>query len=70
MDPVICKNDPGIVLNKIQEFLNQGRIIKDLLVLERTNQQIVLLLSEDKIDEKEAKIWWSGFSAGLRAALE
>lgn len=70
MDPIICQSDVRIVLNTIQDFLRKGGIIKDLYVLEVDDSQVVLLLHDDLINENSAKIWWSGYSEGMKAALQ
>lgn len=69
MDPIICQNDAGIVLSKIKEYLTNSKTVQDICILEENDDQIVFLLGEKKISEKDAKIWWSGYSAGMKAAL-
>jgi len=67
--PIICQNNAAIVLNKIKEYLANDKLVQDICVLEENDEQIVFLLGEKEIKEKEAKIWWSGYSAGLKAVL-
>lgn len=70
MEPFICQNDAEIVLQKVKEYLASGKVIKDLCILHRNEQQIVFLLDETEVSEQVAKIWWDGYSSGLKAALE
>lgn len=69
MEPIICQNDAQIVLNKMKEYLADGKTIKDVCLLDQNNDQIVFLLGETKISEERARIWWDGYSSGLKAAL-
>ena len=70
MEAIICKNDVRIVLSRIQGFLKKGGIIKDLYALEIDNDQMVLILHDKEIDESTAKIWWNGYSQGMKVALQ
>ena len=70
MKPIICQNDAEIVINKIQEFIAGGSIIKDICVVDKNESQIVILLGNKPISEEKAKIWWNGYSEGLKAALD
>lgn len=69
MEPIICQNDAAIVLNEVKEYLANGKSIKDVCLLVQNNDQIVFLLSDNKISEDKARIWWDGYSSGLKAAL-
>jgi hypothetical protein len=69
VEPIICQNDAGIVLNKVKEYLLNGKIVKDVCVLDQNNDQIVFLLGDSNISEDKARIWWDGYSSGLKAAL-
>ncbi len=53
----------------IREFLQQGGIIKDIYLVDTNNTQVVFLLHDAPISEESAKIWWNGYSEGLKAAL-
>lgn len=68
--PIICQNDAEILIHKMKEFLENEESIKDICLLEKNNEQVVFLLSDKSISEEKAKIWWSGYSEGLKAALE
>lgn len=70
MEPIICKNDGNIVLSKMKEYLTKNEMIKDICILEQNGEQIVFLLADHCISEETAKIWWNGYSAGMKAALE
>lgn len=69
MEPIICQNNAEIVLNKVKEYLSTGKSIKDICLLDQNNNQIVFLLGDTKISEDKARIWWDGYSSGLKAAL-
>lgn len=69
MEPIICQNDAAIVLSKVKEYLADGKTIKDVCVLDQNNDQIVFLLGATRISEDKARIWWDGYSSGLKAAL-
>lgn len=70
MKPIICDNDAEIVINKIQDFIQAGGTIKDICIIEKNSSQIVMLLSDRTISQEKAKIWWNGYSEGLKVALE
>ncbi len=70
MEAIICKNDVNIVLIRIQEFLKEGGTIGGVCVVEQNADQVVILLDEKHISEDSAKVWWSGFSQGMKTALE
>ncbi len=70
MKPIICQNDAEIVINKIQEFVHNGGIIKDICMIDKNESQVVMLLSDKSISQEKARIWWNGYSEGLKAALE
>ncbi len=69
MEPIICQNDAEIVLKKLKEYLATGKAIKDVCLLDRNNDQIVFLIGDTKVDEDKARIWWDGYSTGMKAAL-
>ncbi len=69
MEPIICQNEADIVLKKVKEYLSEGNSIKDICVLDQNDDQIVFLLGDSDISEDKARIWWDGYSSGLKAAL-
>ena len=70
MNPIICENNGQVVASKIKEFLQEYGIIKDICIVDSNNSQIVLLLDHaSALNEKDAKIWWNGYSEGMKAAL-
>jgi len=71
MGPIICSKDPQSILNAIKDYLNNGtKNIQDILLVEINNEQIIFLVDSQPIDADKAKIWWNGYSAGLKSALE
>jgi len=69
VEPIICQNDAEIVLKKMKEYLKSGKFIKDVCILDRNTDQIVFLLGDSEISDDKARIWWDGYSSGLKAAL-
>ena len=69
--PIICENDLQIVFDKIQEQIEKGSIIiKGIKLVDYTDKQIVILVSDNPISPELASIWWEGYTIGLRSALE
>jgi hypothetical protein len=65
MKPIICQNDVRAVLKKLQEYADNDGIIKSLYLVDYTEQQVVMLVSEQPITKETAGIWWSGYVAAL-----
>lgn len=70
MTPIVCENDIKIVLNRIQEYAQGGGIIGGIHLVDSTEQQAIVLISDSPITEAEAQIWWSGYLIGMKNALE
>ena len=68
MTPIICSNNVEIVLNSIRAYLTHDEI-KDLVLVESNNEQVVFLVDSKAIPEDAAQIWWAGYSEGLKVAL-
>ncbi len=70
MDPIICSKDAQIVIQTIEKYLQKGdKMIKDIQLVESNDSQIVFLVDTKPISKEAAKIWWSGYSEGMKAAL-
>jgi hypothetical protein len=70
VDPIICAKDAGIVLQSISNYLESGnKIIKDIQLMEQNESQIVFVVDDKPISKEAARIWWSGYSAGMKAVL-
>lgn len=65
MEPIVCKNNAQSVVSKIQEYIAKDRIIKCIYLVDCSDDQAVILLSESEITERDAKIFWAGFQAAL-----
>ncbi len=65
MKPIICKNDVKVVLNKLQEYADHDGIIKSLYLVDHTEDQVVVLVSDQPISQEMSEIWWSGYIAAL-----
>ena len=47
MEPIICKNDLQLVIDRLQEYLAEGSIIRGIRLVDQTDDQIVLLIDEN-----------------------
>lgn len=65
MFPIICDNKPQTIVSKIQDYLKTGSVIKGMHIVDSNETQIVILVSDDIIDEKMASAWWSGYTWSL-----
>jgi len=65
MEPIISKNDCKDLVQRIQEFVDAGGIIKSLRIVDFTDDQVVLLVGEEEISQKMAEIFWKGWQAAL-----
>lgn len=63
--PIICKNDVREVLNNLQEYADNGGIMNSLCLVDCSDNQVVVLVSDRKISEDTAAAWWSGYVAAL-----
>ncbi|KKM97170.1 hypothetical protein LCGC14_1170740 [marine sediment metagenome] len=66
LEPIICKNDVKIIVNKIQEYLENGGIIKSVYLVDHAEGQIVLLIGDEEITQAMAEIFWTGYQAALK----
>jgi hypothetical protein len=69
MIPIICNNDLQDLLDKLQEYLQKNGKIGGMRLVDHTEQQIVILISEKPISAEIAEIWFEGYQNGLKAAL-
>lgn len=65
MHTIICQNDIGTIIEKIQEYLSKHGNIQGIHLVDHSNQQIVLLIAEKPITAGMAEIWWEGYQAAL-----
>lgn len=70
MHPIICSNSADAVVNALKEYLRDGKNIKDIQTIESKGNQIVFLVDDKVIKDGFAEIWWSGYSEGMKIALE
>jgi hypothetical protein len=63
--PVVCKNDVSTIINKIQDFLDKGSIIKGMHLVDHTDDQVVLLICDQPISKEMAEIFWTGYQTAL-----
>ncbi len=65
MEAIICQNDVNSVIEKMQEYLKKEGIMKGLYIVDQNEQGVVILLDDEPVDERIAKVWWSGYKAAL-----
>jgi hypothetical protein len=70
MHPIICKNEAELIVKQIREYILKGGEIKDIHLVDDSDSQVVLVVSDHKITAERASDWWSGYTAGLKQALE
>jgi len=63
--PIICKNDVESVIVKLQDYVDSGGTIKCLNLADLADNNVVILVSDQQIAERDVKIWWSGYQAAL-----
>jgi len=66
---ILSTNDVKDVLKEIQDYLDKGGIIKSVKMVDQSGGQVVVILDETPITQEKADIWWSGYSSGLKQAL-
>jgi len=66
INPIICSNDLSEILDKIQDIL-QKNSIKSVKLVDQSDDQVVILISDKEITEEQSKIWWAGYQAAIGA---
>lgn len=66
MEPIICGNNLETIINKIQDYILENRILGGIRLVDYSNDEIVILVDEKPIDQEVANIWWSGYKAALQ----
>jgi len=69
MIPVICSNNAENIIDSIKKYIKNNKTLQDIVLIEQNDKQVVLLLSDKEINDDQAAIWWSGYSEGLKVAL-
>jgi len=70
MEALICNNNTKEVLSLLQQYLDTGKQIRSIRLVDTNDKQCVVLVSETEIDDKQAEFWWSGYMYGMKSALE
>ncbi len=70
MTPIVCDNNLETVLRKLQEHITDVGIIAGMHLADSTEKQVIILVSDAPINAEQAQIWWSGYHAGMKNALE
>jgi hypothetical protein len=66
----MCQNDVKEVLSLLQQYIDTGKSIRSLKLMETNDKQCVILVSDTEIDDRLAECWWSGYMHGMKSALE
>ena len=66
MDTIICPNkNAEDIVHRLQDYLNEGRTIGGLSIVETEDDQVVLIVDDNPISDRDAKIWWNGYLTAL-----
>lgn len=65
METIFCKNNLPMVIDKLQDYLEKGRTIKGLRLVDISESQVVLLIDEQPITQERAHDWWDGYRAAI-----
>lgn len=63
MQAIICPSNIVSVVNKIQDFLEKGRTIKGIRVVDITDSEAVILIDESPISQDKADGWWQCYQS-------
>lgn len=65
MQVLISDNNVENLLNKIQEYIDGGGNIKSVYLVDKTDDQVIVLVDEKKISKEAADAWWCGWTSAL-----
>lgn len=69
IETVICRNSGDEIVSKIKtklkEVFTPDNPLKDIRIADSNSDQLVILMSNEKISDQVAKIFWAGFQACL-----
>jgi hypothetical protein len=65
IETIICKNATAPVIEKVQEYLDKGGILKSIRIMDQTDDQIVLLVGSREITQDMAEMFWQGWQSAL-----
>lgn len=63
---IVCQNDLSSFCSCVQDYFEKGGIIKDLKILETTEDQVVLIVSDKTMTQECAEAFWCGYQEGVR----
>lgn len=66
MTPIICNNNIVDFIKGLQEALAKEDNIKGVCLVDSSESQIVVLVDNEPIDQKMAKVFWAGYQAALQ----
>ncbi len=68
IEPVICQDNAKEIISKIRDTLKEKFVesaLKDIYIADSSDNQVVILMSNAKISEQVAKVFWAGFHSAL-----
>ncbi len=66
MDTIICENNIGTIMGKLQEYIDKNSMLGGMLLVDETEEQVVILLDKEPIDKKIGEAYWLGYQAALK----
>ena len=53
-------------MNKLQEYINKNSMLGGMLLVDETEEQVVILLDKKPIEKQIGEAYWLGFKAALQ----
>ncbi len=66
MDTIICENKISTIVSKLQEYLKEHSMLGGLLLVDETEEQVVILIDKEPIDKRIGEAYWLGFQEALK----
>ena len=66
MNSIICENNTVALIEQINKYLQEHGKIGGIIIVDATDDQLVLLADENQINQGCATAWWDGFQAALK----
>jgi len=64
IDTIICRNDGKELISKIKEKI-QNMDLKDIYLIDSSNEEMVVLVSSHPITKQVADAFWLGYKKAL-----
>ena len=66
MDTIICENKISTIVDKLQEYIDKNSMLGGMLLVDETEEQVVILLDKEPISKQIGEAYWQGFRAALQ----